>query len=64
MSGLDWFPMCRRSRNPDVMRRAHLSPCLSRSAFVATVVPILIQSIREESTGSAGGRGRPNSCNV
>ena len=45
MSGRDWLPMKSRSPKPLVTTRAIRSPCLSRSAFVATVVPIRIHEI-------------------
>ncbi len=57
--GLDWFPMCNRSLKPLVMTRAILAPFLSRRALVATVVPIRIHSIRDESRGSSGEMGVP-----
>lgn len=55
-------PMCNKSLKPFVTRRAVLSPSLSSSALVATVVPIRIQPIREVSTGCSRGKARPVSC--
>lgn len=51
MAGLAWLPMWSRSLNPLVMRSPVGSPFRSSRAFVATVVPILIDSIRLESMG-------------
>lgn len=45
-----------------MISRAILSPLRSSSAFVATVVPMRIHSIWEESRGWSGGRGTPSSC--
>lgn len=57
--GLACVPMCNRSLKPRVTSSAVRSPSLSRSALVATVVPIRIQPIREVSTGWSRGKIRP-----
>ncbi len=51
--GRDWLPICRRSLNPRVIKRAMCSPFLSKRALVATVVPIRIHSIMDESMSSS-----------
>ena len=62
--GLAWFPICRRSLNPFVIASAILVPFLSSRAFVATVVPILIHSIWDTSTGWLAGIDFPVSWKV
>ena len=53
--GRDWFPMNCRSANPFVVTKATLCPFLSSNAFVATVVPMRIESMRVVSTRDARG---------
>lgn len=48
--GLAWFPINSSSLKPLLITSAILAPFLSSSAFVATVVPILIDSMSEEFT--------------
>ena len=55
MSGLAWFPMARRSPNPSVTTSADRAPSRSSSAFVATVVPMRIHSMRSVGTGASRG---------
>lgn len=56
------MPMCSSCLKPRVTASAIFSPCRSKSALVATVVPIRIQPIREESSGSSRGKAFPVSC--
>ena len=58
MRGRDWLPMARRSRNPEVTTRAQRSPLRSKSALVATVVPMRMERMRE------GSRGRSRRCGM
>ena len=55
MSGLAWFPMARRSPYPSVTTSADRAPSRSSSAFVATVVPMRIHSMRSVGTGASRG---------
>ena len=59
MSGLAWFPMASKSRNPSVTTSADRAPSRSRSAFVATVVPMRIHSMRSVGTGTSRGMEVP-----
>ena len=59
MAGRAWLPMWRRSRKPAVMARAQRSPSRSSNAFVATVVPMRMEAMREVSKGDERGCGMP-----
>jgi hypothetical protein len=52
MLGLDWLPISRQSLRPYEISRHTGSPFLSRSALVATVVPIRIDLIYSVGIGS------------
>ena len=54
MSGLDWFPMRKRSRKPFVTTKACFAPFLSSRAFVATVVESLSASTESAIAVSKG----------
>lgn len=60
--GRAWLPIWSRSWNPCVMTSAVLSPFLSNSALVATVVPMRIHPKFCVERCSPGGYGTPVSC--
>lgn len=53
-----------KSENPFVMQRRVGTPFLSRSAFVATVVPIRMDSIFLVGTGALIGTEMPMTCSI